>query len=150
MTLQWSFCVSMDSNETDAWQRNNAPIRYNLPDYCPKCFDKAVKSTLKAVYCYIGIFPYIHTDFTLICQTDASHKYNFCFPFNKMQTMGYTIFDSKDQPRPTIKQVCPFHKTPLEATRFYGDYVFKDGTQKYQLRCPTCFYSERLVLANHK
>jgi hypothetical protein len=132
---------TMDSNETEAWQKNSVDARYNLPEACPFC-----GSSLKATYVYVGVFPYIHTDFTLVCSKNLLHKFNFCFPYNKAQTMGYTIFDSKEQGRHETSYKCPFHQVTLEVTRFYGDQTFKDGTRKLQLRCPVCFYSERKIL----
>jgi hypothetical protein len=132
----------MVGNETEAWSQNNASTRYNLPETCPFC-----QSPLKATYTYVGIYPYIHADFTLECHLNPHlHKFNFCFPFNKAQTMGYTVYDSHDQPKPKIERICPFHHEHLEVVRYYGDAVFKDGTRKLQLRCPICFYSERYIL----
>jgi hypothetical protein len=136
----------LDTNETETWSKNSADTRYNLPDYCPLCNQKGILSNLKCTYVYVGIFPYIHTDFTLNCVVNPMHKFNFCFPYNRNQTMGYQILDSKESGRPTVTYDCPFHKVKLEATRFYGDFVFKDGTRKLQLRCPVCFYSERKIL----
>jgi hypothetical protein len=135
-----------DDNQTESWKKNSASARYNLPEFCPICAEKGVASGLKATDVYVGIFPYIHSDFTLVCHTDPTHKFNFCFPFNKNMTFGYTVFDETETAKPTVDRKCPFHGEKLEVVRFYGNLVFKDGTRKVQLRCPVCFYSERAVL----
>jgi hypothetical protein len=126
-------------NKTEFWEKNSASTKYDLPQTCPFC-DK----TLHATYVYVGVFPYIHGDITLRC--DSKHVFNFCFPFNKLMTMGFTSFDSKDTVKPVTDQTCPFHGIKLEPIRLYGDLTFNDGTKKLQLRCPVCFYSERATL----
>ena len=131
-------------NQTESWLKNSASTKYNLPDFCPICREKGISSGLKATDVYVGIFPYIHSDFTLICQ--AGHKFNFCFPFNQDMTFGYTVYDETEVPKPIVDRKCPWHGEKLEPVRVYGNLVFKDGTRKAQLRCPVCFYSERLVL----
>jgi hypothetical protein len=129
------------NNKTELWSQAPASAKYTLPEYCPKCGGR-----LKAGVVYVGIFPYIHADFTLTCVSNVEHKYNFCMPFNKVMTEGYQIYDSSEQRRfYTENRRCPFHGTPLTPYRYYGDLVFNDGTCKIQLRCPTCFYSERVV-----
>ena len=128
----------MKDNKTGSWEKNNASTKYDLPTFCPKCEGK-----LYATYIYVGIFPYIHSDITLVCTHDLDHKFNFCFPYNKQMTFGYTVFDTIEVKKPVTDQVCPFHGVKLDAIRLYGDLTFNDGTKKLQLRCPVCFYSER-------
>ena len=130
-----------DDDKTELWKQAPASRKYNLPEYCPYC-----EARLKATYVYVGIFPYIHADFTLQCVDEESHKFNFCMPFNKVMTAGYTIYDSKLYKRFLSFERCPFHDVPLEPIRLYGDVVFNDGKRKVQLRCPRCYYSERVVI----
>jgi hypothetical protein len=136
----------MIDNETDLWKKNSASTKYNLPEHCPLCIEKGVVSNLKAADVYVGIFPYIHSDFTLVCCADPTHKFNFCFPYNRNMTFGYTTFDETETIKPIVDRKCPWHNEKLEPVRLYGNQVFKDGTRKVQLRCPTCFYSERYRL----
>ena len=130
----------LEDNKTELWRRAAASAKYNLPKYCPKC-----KGALYAKDVYVGIFPYIHADFTLVCQVDEAHKYNFCFPYNKVMVEGYTVYDSAEFKLYRTEKTCPFHNVQLKPVRLYGDLVFTDGTRKMQLRCPVCFYSERVV-----
>jgi hypothetical protein len=126
-------------NETEMWQKSPKPIRYNLPETCPFCGDK-----LKAKDVYVGIFPYIYTDFTLVCWANPEHKFNFCFPYNRAMAEGYTVFDDTEFKRYSTERKCPFHGERLKPIRVYGNLTFKDGTKKVQLRCPICNYSERV------
>lgn len=130
-----------DANKTELWLNSPASPRYSLPSICPKC-----NSQLKPIYTYLGIFPYIHAGTHLECVN--GHEYTFCFPYNRAMCEGYTLFDSKDNTRGYTNRCCPFHvDTKLVPVRLYGDLVFKDGTRKMQLRCPVCFYSERVTFA---
>ena len=131
----------MDEDKTELWLKASPSNRYNLPDTCPFCGEK-----LKATNVYVGIFPYIHTDFTLVCWGNAEHKFNFCFPYNKVMVAGYTVYDDADYTRYVTDYVCPFHGVKLQPIRLYGNIVFNDGTKKMQLRCPVCNYSERKTL----
>lgn len=126
-------------NTTELWSKAPAPIKYSLPEACPLCGGK-----LKSAKVYVGIFPYIYTDFTLVCWVCAS-EFNFCFPYNPAMAEGYSIFDTTESKRYSTERVCPFHNQTLKPIRLYGDLVFKDGTRKLQLRCPLCFYSERVT-----
>ena len=136
----------MKDNKTGSWQKNAASTKYDLPQVCPHCSKIGLLSGLTATYVYVGVFPYIHGDITLVCVTNPKHKFNFCFPYNKHMTFGYTVFDSLKYEKPVTDQVCPFHGVKLDPIRLYGDLTFCDGTKKLQLRCPVCFYSERAVL----
>jgi hypothetical protein len=127
------------------WLEASASAKYNLPDHCPICLEQGKHCTLKTTHVYVGVFPYIHADFTMQCRTVPAHKYNFCFPFNKAMVEGFTSYDTEAFKRYRTERVCPFHNTTLVPVRLYGDLVFTDGTRKMQLRCPTCFYSERVV-----
>jgi hypothetical protein len=133
-------------NKTELWLKNNHDTRYTLPEVCPLCGKEGLVSGLKASKVYMGIFPYIHVDFTLTCWTEPSHRFNFCFPYNRAMTSGYTVFDSKETGKPDINRLCPWHNVKLEPIRLYGDLVFKDKSRKIQLRCPVCYYSERYTL----
>ena len=134
----------MKDNKTELWEKNSASTRYNMPEQCPTCHEQDKYSSLKTTYLYVGIFPYIHADITMICP--AGHKFNFCMPYNKAMTAGYTVFDSTLFEKPLTDKKCPFHQVKLEAIRLYGDLVFADGTKKLQIRCPICYYSERYVI----
>jgi hypothetical protein len=127
----------MDEDKTDLWLKAPQSAKYSLPDTCPTC-----QKPLKAKCVYVGIFPYIHADATLVCIND--HEFNFCLPFNAVMVEGYTVFDSTESKRYYTDKCCPFHSTQkLTPVRLYGDLVFKDGKRKIQLRCPICNYSER-------
>jgi len=131
------------ANKTESWEKNTQSAKYDLPQVCPYCSKHGILSGLSATYVYVGVFPYIHGDITLVCVTEPKHKFNFCFPYNKHMTFGYTVFDSKEFGKPDTEQVCPFHNIKLDPIRLYGDLTFNDETKKLQLRCPICFYSER-------
>lgn len=135
-----------DEDKTELWLQAPASRKYNLPHQCPTCKKlNGVFVPLRATYVYVGVFPYIHTDFTLEC--GMGHKFNFCMPYNKVMTAGYTVFDTKTSKKPSVEgKVCPFHEVPLEPIRLYGDLTFNDGKQKLQIRCPICYYSERVVI----
>ena len=129
-----------EDNKTELWREAAASAKYNLPMHCPAC-----DGVLYAKDVYVGIFPYIHADFTLVCRENPAHKFNFCFPYNKVMVEGYTVFDTVEIKPYRTERTCPFHGVELKPVRLYGDLVFTDGTRKMQLRCPVCFYSERVV-----
>ena len=129
----------MNHNTTELWDKAPPTIKYNLPETCPICGDKLRPSKV-----YVGIFPYIYADFTLVCWGNCEHEFNFCFPYNPVMVEGYTIFDDTESKRYYTNRICPWHKTKLKPIRLYGNLVFNDGTKKVQLRCPICYYSERL------
>ena len=128
-----------DSDKTDLWELNSHDSKYDLPHVCPVC-----KDYLQATYVYVGTYPYIHGDVTLEC-TCCKTKYNFCFPLNKHMTFGYTVYDSSLTRKPNPNKQCPFGHGLLEPVRLYGDLVFVESTKRLQLRCSTCFYSERVT-----
>jgi hypothetical protein len=130
----------MKDNKTDLWQQASPSTKYNLPPTCPHCGGHLHIKDL-----YVGIFPYIHADFTLVCVDNAEHKFNFCFPYNKVMVEGFQILDTNDHLRFRTERKCPWHLETLLPYRYYGNLVFKDDTRKMQLRCPICFYSERVV-----
>jgi rRNA maturation protein Nop10 len=131
----------VEDNKTDGWTKNSNSTRYNLPTNCPKCGDN-----LKLRHIYVGIFPYIHSDVTFTCCSNENHKFAFCLPYNKNMTFGYLILDTTEAKRYyTTKRLCPFDGETLQPYRLWGDLVFNDGTKKLQLRCPECFYSERVT-----
>lgn len=129
-------------NKTEVWRQAPPSAHYyDFPTICPYC-----NKALIATDVYVGIFPYLHCDLTLQCIGDLEHKFNFCMPYHAAMVEGYTTLDTKEPRLFTTEHECPFHKgTKLKPIRFYGDIVFKDGTRKIQLRCPTCYYSERRI-----
>jgi hypothetical protein len=141
MTLQDDPNSGDPANKTDLWLKSPASPRHPLPETCPTC-----KSLLQAKYVYVGIFPYIHTGINLRCIVHPEHEFTFCFAYNPAMTAGYTFFDTTGTHFYKTDKTCPFHPdTHLEPFRLYGNLVFKDGTQKMQLRCPICSYSLRVT-----
>jgi hypothetical protein len=129
------------TNKTDSWELNSHDTKYDLPKFCPEI---GCTGYLQSTYVYIGTYPYIHADITLVC-SECKHKFNFCFPLNRKMTFGYTIYDSSLIRKPEPKIFCPFGHGLLEPVRMYGDEVFSDGTKKLQIRCPVCFFSQRVT-----
>ena len=130
------------NNKTEIWENMPPATRYDLPYNCPKCR----YNRLTAIMIDIGTFPYIYADITFICES-CKEKYNFCFPQHPIHSLGKHNYDSLGiLIYQTEKPECPFHKTKMEITRYLGNLVYSDGTQKIQYKCPTCYYWKRITV----
>jgi len=108
---------------------------------CPACH-----KLLLLDYVIVSSWPYIHGDYCLVC-VGCGFKALFGIPEDPVVGMELIIWDShpdralqraRQEPLP----ICPFHTTPMQLTKIFGDRIRSDGTLRLQWKCPEWFLTE--------
>ena len=110
---------------------------------CPAC-----GTLLLLKRAIVSSWPYIHGDYELYC-VDCDFTALFGIPEDPVVGMELIIWDdapahvlavAQQEPAP----ICPFHLTPMEITKIWGNRVRSDDTMRIQWKCPEWF------LTSHK
>jgi len=108
---------------------------------CPAC-----GTLLLLKRAIVSSWPYIHGDYELYC-VDCDFTALFGIPEDPVVGMELIIWDShpdralqraRQEPLP----ICPFHTTPMQLTKIFGNRIRSDGTLRLQWKCPEWFLTE--------
>ena len=141
------------ANYRQAWlaMAGRMPVgrEYKTPPKCPICGDDLAIKSVRTHW-----FPYLHTDYSLQCQTCIPGFHLFGMPFSADAGMSVIIMDS-NPPEILLKlyeeklPACPFHpnieKTP---TKILGDWLTDTFGEKvvYQWKCAVCYHITHKVV----
>ena len=121
--------------------REGHKIRFHGALKCPAC-----ETPLLLDYVIVSSYPYIHTDYSLICLR-CGYKALFGIAEDPILGMELIIWD-RDPPHVlsrALKEetpICPFHLKKMRMTKIFGDYIRSDGTIRIQWKCSKWFLTE--------
>ena len=130
----------------DLQGRRPIALIYSKPQTCPHCGDNLYLATMRT-----GWFPYLHTDFTLACET-CLKKYLFGVALTKDAGLSLITWDTN--PVEAIKKmveqrlpICPFHKTSMAPTKIFGDSTNPEQNEvTLQWKCTICFLTHHITV----